>query len=106
MPCKESMGALELVGGLCKVMYRDDLFHGEFLTRPAWKLSIVHEIVSLALGDTVQSKQEAEVESLVRKESLIASLGAMDDLNNPLIRNFEQRLGDQVRKTLSFPWRI
>lgn len=104
MPCKEDMELLELVGGHCKVMYRDDLLHGEFLARPSWKLSIVNEIVSLALGDTVQSKQEAEVERLARKESLIASLGAINDLNNPLIRKFEEKLGDHVRKTLSFPW--
>ncbi|GMH46108.1 hypothetical protein BSKO_14072 [Bryopsis sp. KO-2023] len=104
VPGAELKRILEVSGTKTNIMWHDDLSHGEFLMHPSWKMKILDEIVTLALGDVVQSKAEAEAERAVRKASLIVSMNAMDDLHLPIMKSFEKRISKQVQRTLSMPW--
>lgn len=106
VPSGEMMRLVEAFDGNHKVMYKENLTHGEFLMRPSWKLEIVNEIVNMALVDTHQSSQEAEAERVARGTSLIISLQAMDDIDQPFMKNFAAQMGNNLRRTLSFPWKM
>lgn len=104
VPNEQAKQFLEILAPKAHLMYHPKLSHGEFLALPDWKMEIIQEILSMTTADLWMSENEAEAEKVVRKTSLVLSVGEMVNMENAIMNRIGSQLETRIARTLSMPW--